>query len=214
MNVDGSRQIRGTHYDETYAPVVRWPPIRLLLILATIKKWHTKQIDFVQEFPQAPVERELFMKVSAGVKLKQGKKSDCVLKVHKNIYGQKQAGRVWFEYLTEKLFEIGFKQSKHDACLFYIGKVLYALYKDDSILTGPSKSELDQVFHDLRNQKLDVTEEGDLSDFLGINIQRVEGGKLKFSQPQLIEQILEMTRITTRTTKVSQHQDNQHNNQT
>ena len=140
MNIDGSLQIRGTHYDETYATVVRWPTIRLLLILATTKKWHTKQIDFVQAFPQAPVERELFMKIPAGVKLKKGKNSEYVLKIHKNIYGQKQAGRVWFEYLTKKLFAIGFKQSKHDACLFYRGKVLYALYTDDSIMTGPSKS--------------------------------------------------------------------------
>jgi hypothetical protein len=36
----------------------------------------------------------------------------------KNIYGQKQGGRVWNLYLIDKLVnEIGFTQSRHDECI-------------------------------------------------------------------------------------------------
>ena len=57
---------------------------------------HTKQIDYVQAFAQAPVEKTFYMKIPAGVKLEDGANTkDYVLQIHQNIYGQKQAGRVW-----------------------------------------------------------------------------------------------------------------------
>ena len=33
LNLDGSRQIKGVHYDQTYAPVASWSVIRLFLVL-------------------------------------------------------------------------------------------------------------------------------------------------------------------------------------
>jgi hypothetical protein len=51
-NLDGSKQ---TDFYQTYAPVATWASIRLLLTLSIQHQWHTKQIDFVQAFPQAPI---------------------------------------------------------------------------------------------------------------------------------------------------------------
>ena len=51
--------------------------------------WHTKQLDYVAAFPQAPVERELYMKIPKGVTIGHGNNDDYVLKLHKNMYGQK-----------------------------------------------------------------------------------------------------------------------------
>ena len=42
LTVDGSRQIQGIHYWETYAPVAAWPTIRLILALVLIRE-DTKQ---------------------------------------------------------------------------------------------------------------------------------------------------------------------------
>jgi len=47
MNVDGSKMIKGLHYEETYAPVVQWATIRFFMTMAIISKWHTRQLDFV-----------------------------------------------------------------------------------------------------------------------------------------------------------------------
>ena len=66
LNIDGSRMKEGEHYDQTYAPVASWNSIRQLLILSIINKWHTTQLDYVQTFPQAPVERELYMQIPKG----------------------------------------------------------------------------------------------------------------------------------------------------
>jgi len=48
--------------------------------------------------------------------------NDYVLQIHRNIYGQKQAGRVWNMYFVDKLInKLGFRQSKVDKCVFYCG---------------------------------------------------------------------------------------------
>ena len=115
-----------------------------------------------------------------------------MLKVIKNVYGGKDAGRTWNEFLVDKLLRIGFEQSKFDPCLFYKGKAMYVLYTDDSILAGPDKQELEQIVSDMRDTKLDLTHEGDLEDFLGVHIQRdQEAGTFNMTQPRLITSILE-----------------------
>ena len=139
LNLDSSRQIYGLDYDETYSPVVTWNAIRLLLTMVITQSWHTMQLNYVQAFSQAPVERDLYMKIPKGFEVEGANKDDYVLRVRKNIYGQKQAGRVWNKYLVTKLKRIGFKQSKIDECVFYKGRIMYILYTDDSILAGPKK---------------------------------------------------------------------------
>ena len=73
-----------------------------------------------------------------------GKKGGYALKLHQNVYGQKQAGRVWYKYLTKKLAEeLGFERSQVDEFVFYRGKTIYFLYTYDSILAGPDQEEIE-----------------------------------------------------------------------
>jgi hypothetical protein len=66
MNVDGSKMIKGLHYEETYAPVVQWATIRFFMTMAILSKWHTRQLDFVLAYTQADIERDLNMKLPPG----------------------------------------------------------------------------------------------------------------------------------------------------
>jgi hypothetical protein len=93
LNLHGGRQTYGVNYWETYAPVVNWFSIRLFLIMAIAKGWHTRQIDFVLAYPQADIECELYMQIPQGFRFK-GSRQTHALKLKKNLYGQKQAGRV------------------------------------------------------------------------------------------------------------------------
>eukprot|EP00980_Cylindrotheca_fusiformis_P024847 scaffold12595_cov147-Cylindrotheca_fusiformis.AAC.1 len=132
------------------------------------------------------------MHIPKGFKIDQGNTQDYVLKLHKNVYGQKQAGRVWNKYLTEKLInKVGFTQSKVDECVFYRGSVMYVLYTDDSILAGPNQDDIDRAIADIQAAGLEITIEGDIQDFLGVNIDRKEDGSIHLTQPHLIDQILE-----------------------
>jgi hypothetical protein len=81
------------------------------------------------------------------------------LKLHRNVYDQKQAGRVWNQHLTKILIKkLGFEQSRVDECVFYNkGQVMYILYTDDLILAGPDPIEIDQIIEDMQKAKLDIT---------------------------------------------------------
>jgi Reverse transcriptase (RNA-dependent DNA polymerase) len=133
LKIDGSRMTKGIHYNETYSPVASWNSVRMLFTLTAMDNWHTKQIDYVQAFAQAPVKKTLFM--PAGMTLDDGSDpKEYVLQIHRNIYGQKKAGRVWNKYLANKLVNvINFIQSKIDECVFYRGTTMYVLYSDDSL---------------------------------------------------------------------------------
>ena len=105
------------------------------------------------------------------------KKKDYVLKLHQNIYGQKQAGKLWNQYLTNFLInKFGFKQSSVDDCVFYKGNMMYVLFTYEYILDVPHKDEGDQVIQDIRYAKLNITIKGDLQNFLEINIDIRQDG--------------------------------------
>ena len=62
---------------------------------------------------------------------------------------------MWFQYLSERLVKrAGFIQSEVDECIFYRGSVIYVLYTDDSILTGPDKGEIDRAVKAIQDAKL------------------------------------------------------------
>ena len=83
--------------------------------------------------------------------MKRGKSNSHLLKLNRNIYGQKQATHVWYQYLAKKLQSIGFKKSQVDKCLFTRGKVLYILYTDNSVMIEPNKEEFRQAIEDIKS---------------------------------------------------------------
>jgi hypothetical protein len=102
LNLDGSKMVKGTDYVESYSPVASWNSIRTMLILATQHGWHTIQIDYVLAFPQAPIEKTLYMEVPKGFEIEGCDRRQHCLKLHKNLYGSKNAGQTWYQYLTKK----------------------------------------------------------------------------------------------------------------
>ncbi len=102
LNLHGGKQVYGMNYYKTYAPVATWFAIRLIITFGIIFHWALRQVDFVMAYPQAPIEEDIYMELPQGIKTATGNSKDHVLKLLKNIYGQKQAGRVWNSYLVEK----------------------------------------------------------------------------------------------------------------
>ena len=47
-------------------------------------------------------------------------RSRYVVKLHKSLYGLKQAGRKWYDTLCSSLADIGFKRSMADPAVFYV----------------------------------------------------------------------------------------------
>ena len=121
LNVHGGCQTKFVNFWETYSPVVTWVSIRTWLVIAQLRGWHTRQIDFVLAYPQADIECEMYMEIPQGFEQKDGGKKTHVLKLLKNLYGQKQAGRIWNLHLHKGLIERGYLQSKIDPCVYSRG---------------------------------------------------------------------------------------------
>ena len=192
---DGSKQTKNLNYWDTYAPVISWPIVRFILTLAIIERWKMVQVDFVLAYTQAPVETDMYMSVPKGFKIDGTDGDDYVLKIKKNYYGQKQAGRVWNRHLVRKLKEIGFTQSPTEECLFYLGKTIYILYTDDSILTGPDQREIDYVLRRMKEVGLKITHDDGVDDFLGVNVSPKSDGTIHLTQPHLIDSVLTDLRL-------------------
>jgi hypothetical protein len=182
--------VKDVHYWETYSPVVKWSSIQLYLMLAAICKWRTRQVDFVLAYPHADIETDLYMAIPRGFTPPDNNEPYC-LKLKKNLYGQKQAGRVWNKFLHKGLTELGFKQSSVNECVYYRNASILLCYVDDMILIDPSNNEIDKIIKQLRDLNFDVQDEGQIEDFLGVRIQQRQDGTIKMSQPHLIEQILQ-----------------------
>ncbi len=112
----------GLDYWDTYAPVITWASIQLLLIIAKIHGLESKSIDFVLAFPQADFDVPVYMELPAGINLTNVSDDDrCqyVLKLNKSLYGLKQAGYNWFKKLGKGLITCNFIQSQVDKCIFF-----------------------------------------------------------------------------------------------
>ena len=76
------------YYDQAYAPVASWNIIQLLLILVLVHSYHTIQLDHVLALTQAPVDRNLYMKIPKGFELEGSKKGEYICNIKENTYGQ------------------------------------------------------------------------------------------------------------------------------
>jgi Reverse transcriptase (RNA-dependent DNA polymerase) len=111
------------------------------------------------------------------------------------LYGQKQAGCIWNKHLHHILLELGWVQSKVDDCLYYKGDVLFLVYVDDGILVSPVDKHVDDELELLKG-KFNISIEGTLSDYVGINIERRDDGTIHMTQPQLIQSVLKQLNFT------------------
>ena len=186
----GGQQEFGINYWDTYAPVVSWSSVRILMTLANLHNLHTKAIDFVLAYPQAKVKTTIFLKTPAGVVLTKENGEETVLLLLRNLYGLKDAGATWFEHLSKGLANIGFIPTESDPCVFIQGTNILLQYVDDCVIISRSEGEANTIFNKLKQQGFELTDEGTMETYLGIQIDKHTNGGFTLSQPYLIDRLL------------------------
>jgi hypothetical protein len=128
--VNGSRQIQGIDYTESFAPVVQWSTIRMVNTLAAMHNLIEKK-DFTQAFPHEKLKEDIYLQFPAGFLHKDEK---WTIKLKRNLYGFVQASRNWFLKLSAIYERLGFKQSKSYPCLFLRKDMIIVLYTNYCLL--------------------------------------------------------------------------------
>jgi hypothetical protein len=196
----GGKQIEGEHYWATYAPVVNWRTVRLVLILSLLGQLQSRQIDYVNAYTQAPADCDIFMTIPAGFTVIndtleftgtniRNETSLYALRIKKNMYGLKQAGNNWFDALKTSLLSLNFKQSEHDPCLFIKNNCLILVYVDDCLIFSKNNEILDAVINSLQSVFV-LTSQGTVGAYLGIDIKKTTQGFIELTQTGLIQKII------------------------
>ncbi|TQE07392.1 hypothetical protein C1H46_007045 [Malus baccata] len=186
----GYSQIEGLDYRETFAPVAKLTTVRLLLVVAVVQQWHLHQLDVHNAFLHGDLVEDVYMSLPPGF----GRRGETrVCKLHKSLYGLKQASRQWFIKLSYALSKAGYQQSKADYSLFvrnHDGKFTAPLvYVDDIILAGNNIQAIEDTKSFLTKQ-FKLKDLGQLKYFLGIEIARSSKG-ITLSQRKYALEILE-----------------------
>jgi hypothetical protein len=120
-----------------------------------------------------------------------GNSKEHVLKLEKNIYGQKEAGHMWNLFLVDKLTSIGFTTSLIDDCVFFRGDIIFMVYVDNGIILGSKGLQLQEVIKEIQNLGLNIEDQGHPADYVGVNIKKLKDGSYEFTQQGLIDSIID-----------------------
>jgi hypothetical protein len=163
----GFEQIEGVDYFETFAPVVQWMTVRVVLIMTILLNLENKQIDYTAAFLQAPLDHDVYVEMPKLFQV-DGK----VWKLQRAIYGLKDAPRAYFIHTKNKLEELGFRQSDADPCLFISPTVICLIYVDDALFVYKSPQEVDILTKKMKALGMLFNEESDVAGYLGVLLDR------------------------------------------
>jgi hypothetical protein len=139
-------------------------------------KWEVHHMDVKTAFLNRDLGKEVYVAqplgfVSAGT-------SSKVLRLHKALYGLRQAPRAWNTKLNSVLVSLGFTRSPSEHAVYTRGKdkerLLLGVYVDDLILTGASSETIEQ-FKAKMSTKFSMSDLGLLKLYLGIEVKQSPG---------------------------------------
>jgi hypothetical protein len=201
----GYEQQAGIDYFETFASVVRYTTLRIMLAKVAEDDLEADHVDIDTAFLNPELKEEIYMTLpdehpilrqlleSVWPELK-GAGNDVILKLNKALYGLKQAPRAWF-LMVKRFFEsLGLKASNCDPNLFTGQGVSILLFVDDMLITG-KRAQVDRI----KARILKQWKGKDLKAvkvFVGFQVERDrQNRRLKISQELYTTKLLERLKM-------------------
>ena len=94
-------QKEGIDYEDTFAPVARYTPIKSIISLALVLGWKLHQMDVKTSFLNGEVEEEAYIQQPKGFVVKWKESHLC--KLNKSLYGINQSLRPWYSRIDNYL---------------------------------------------------------------------------------------------------------------
>ncbi|KAJ0558737.1 putative RNA-directed DNA polymerase [Helianthus annuus] len=188
----GYVQQKGVDFEDAFAPVARMETVRLIIAIAASKGWPVHHLDVKSAFLNGDLQEEVYVVQPEGFKVKG--KEHLVYKLHKALYGLRQAPRAWNSKLDKTLKELGFNKCVHEQAVYTLNKsgsqLIVGVYVDDIIVTGSKISDVDK-FKEKMKTLFDMSDLGLLSYYLGIEVQQNDKG-ITLKQSAYAKKILKL----------------------
>lgn len=167
----GYVQRAGIDFDEVFAPVARLDSVRMMLAIAAHAGWDVHHLDVKSAFLNGNLDEEVYVTQPPGF-VRDGHEHK-VLRLHKALYGLRQAPRAWYAKLDDTLLSLGFQKNKSEHAVYTRGsgneRLLLGVYVDDLIVTGGHTRAIDH-FKDEMKAQFQMSDLGRLSYYLGIEV--------------------------------------------
>jgi hypothetical protein len=199
----GFSQQEGIDYNETFAPVVKYKSLRILLAIVANLDLELHQLDVETAFLNASIQETVYMKQPKGF-FKGNKNQQLVCKLNKTLYGTKQASREWNNNLNDFLVnELGFKRCLSDTCV-YVRKsqtnniMILIIFVDDIISAFNSIDMKEWLrYKGQLSQKYKIRDLGEVEWILQMKVTRDRIKRtLILDQERYIEKVLSQFNMT------------------
>ena len=185
--VRGDQQLEGVDFFQTYASVVQWSTVRVLLVLSVVLKLTSTQVDYTNAFVQSDIDTLVFVEMPPLYG-----REGYIWKLRKSLYGLRQSPLNFFNHLKKGLEDQGWTPSTHDPCLFYKDDITCLVYVDDCLFFAKTNDVIKKEIELPRQAKPEpfaLLEESDVAGFLRILMSKTEKG-IELKQTGLIDRIL------------------------
>ena len=149
----GFSQVEGVDFTETFAPVIRFQSLRMLLAIANAEDMLVHQMDVKTAFLYGDIDAEIFMDFPEGM---EGAEDGKVCRLNKSLYGLKQSPRCWNQKLDDFLTSNGFVPSFYDTATYTKGdgdsKVMIGVFVDDLLIASKLVGSIQEVKQTLSNR--------------------------------------------------------------
>jgi hypothetical protein len=169
----GYVQRAGIDFDEVFAPVARLESVRFILSIAAHYGWTVHHLDVKSAFLNGDLIEEVYVEQPPGfvVQGKEGK----VYKLHKALYGLRQAPMAWNAKLDSSLLSLGFRNSTEEHAVYVRGTgddlLIIGVYVDDLVVVGANQAEVVKFKGEMA-RLFNMSDLGPLHYYLGIEVRQ------------------------------------------
>ena len=105
----GFTQVYGVDYFDTYSPVAKMASFCAILAIAARYDWDIESFDFNSAYLNGTLNDDEEIYMQEPLDMSSGERS--VKRLHKSLYGLKQASRKWYEELSRTLADLGIREN-------------------------------------------------------------------------------------------------------
>lgn len=162
-------------FNETFAPVLFYTTLRVLLVVAAVLDLELLQMDVPTAFLNASVDEEIYMEPPPGLK---GVRQGQVCRLLRSLYGLKQAPRQFNKHVNNEITALGYTRLSADTCMYMrlsrSGRPMYFAIFVDDLIPACSSCDLAELRSDIGVlvTRYGITEVIEAGVILGMRVTR------------------------------------------